>query len=541
MDTPTPRVARPAVGLLTFLLGTAAFTVAYCQAPLFYSNQNQYFLHGMAKAGWGSLSEDWLANTADPTPGFSLLVELTAKHLPLWAFHAYHALLLGFYAWSMFGLFVHLAGDELAARRWPAFCLLLLAAHSAVARWGSYQLVNFDYPWFLQAGVAGQYVLGGMLQPSLFGVMLVVAVCLFARGRPVYAAVCVAAACLAHSTYLLPGALLTLGFLASLLARKQVKVALMTGATALALVLPAVAYVMFHFGPSSPEAFAEARDIIVNLRIPHHSRVDLWLDWVAGAQIAWVIVAIALTHRSPLFLALGVPFALSAALTAVQAATGDTALAMLFPWRVSSVLVPIATTVILSKLVTLPWPPLDSTLARGASLVGLAALVAGGAWISANGLGYHMDDADLPVMAFVRGQPTRGHVYLLPVRLPDSTKRGSLSSDFKPLPKKKQDTQVIPVELQRFRLHAGAAIFVDFKSIPYKDTDVIEWRDRLRQAQAIYADLAEGRASMQQLRHLGITHVVKPTAAKLAAPGLKKVYEDAAYQVYRLPPPLEPE
>src|SRR5205085_88180 len=34
-----------------FLLGTVLFALVYCQAPLFYSNQNQYFLHGLAQAG----------------------------------------------------------------------------------------------------------------------------------------------------------------------------------------------------------------------------------------------------------------------------------------------------------------------------------------------------------------------------------------------------------------------------------------------------------------------------------------------------------
>ena len=43
---------------------------------------------------------------------------------------------------------------------------------------------------------------------------------------------------------------------------------------------------------------------------------------------------------------------------------------------------------------------------------------------------------------------------------------------------------MIPVGLQRFRLHTGAPIFVDVKSIPYKDVDVIEWprAHALRQA-----------------------------------------------------------
>src|SRR4051794_34225698 len=100
---------RSALPAALFLIGTALFAVAYCQAPLYYSNQNQYFLHGLADAGYGFLREDWLANTRDSTPLFSALVAFTVRHLHPWAFHLYYALLLGAYATAMLGLFVTVA------------------------------------------------------------------------------------------------------------------------------------------------------------------------------------------------------------------------------------------------------------------------------------------------------------------------------------------------------------------------------------------------------------------------------------------------
>src|SRR3954467_5928520 len=124
----TTRRSALVVGL--FLIGAALFNAAYGQAPLYYSNQNQYFLHGLARAGHGHLDEDWLANTADPTPAFSTLVAVTARYLHPWAFHAYHALLLGAYAAAMLGLFVYLAGAETAGRRWPLFLGLFVLVHS---------------------------------------------------------------------------------------------------------------------------------------------------------------------------------------------------------------------------------------------------------------------------------------------------------------------------------------------------------------------------------------------------------------------------
>src|SRR5215212_9886161 len=109
MTPATPRLPFWAVAVLA-LAGAALFAATYCQAPLYYSNQNQYFLHGLARAGEGTLAEDWLAKTKDPTPAFSTLVEWTARLLPRPTFHVYYAVLQGIYAGSLFLLFWVVAG-----------------------------------------------------------------------------------------------------------------------------------------------------------------------------------------------------------------------------------------------------------------------------------------------------------------------------------------------------------------------------------------------------------------------------------------------
>lgn len=531
---PTPRWV---LAVALFLLGSALFAAAYCQSPLYYSNQNQYFLHGLARAGYGHLEGDWLANTVDPTPAFSTLVRVTAEHAHPWAFYAYHALLLGAYGAAMLALFLSLVGSDVAARRWPAFLVLFVLLHSGVARWLSYRVVNSDYVWFFQAGVAGQYVLGAMLQPSVFGVLLVVAIALFANDRPYLAGVSTGLAGAMHSTYFLPGALLTLGFLTSLLVQRRMRDAVGLGALALLFVLPAVIYAWVSFRPTSAEDFALAGDILVNLRIPHHSRTDLWLDTVAMVQLGGVVVAILLVWRTPLFLALLVPSLFAALLTVAQAVTKNESLALLFPWRISAVLGPIATTIVLARL--LQVVPLEGAVVRAVSLIGVGLLVAGGVWISYNREAFRSDDDELPMLEFVRGSCASGDVYLIPVRVPElvAATRGSLSSDFKPLAQKKGDSKIIPIDLQRFRLHARAPIYVDFKSIPYKDTDVIAWRERLFRARDLYKTLAAGRAKEvdDDLRRLNITHVVVQAGTPIAGLGWELLHEDPAYRVYRIP------
>ncbi len=528
-----PRSSRPA---LAFLLGGVVFSLACAQAPLYYSNQNQYFLHGLASVGVGLLREDWLAQTLDPTPAFSALVALTVHLLAPWTFHLFYGLLFGAYAAAMLGLFRVVVGEEVAARRWPAFFALFLAIHSALLRWCSYRWLGLDYPWYFQAGVAGQYVLGAMFQPSAFGVLLIAAVCLFARGQELWAIFLVAIAATLHSTYLLVGALLVLGFLATLVRERHVRRAALLGALALALVLPATLHVLVTFAPTSRATFAEAAQVLVNVRIPHHCRVDRWLDPIAGLQIAWIVLGLCLARGTRLFAALVPPFVLGVLLTLLQVATGSDTLALLFPWRVSVVLVPIATAVVLARLVAvLPFDGARVRVASGAMVVGL---VGAGTWIMADRLAFHSSEEEVALMRFVERDKRTGDVYFLPVSVPDlaATTRGSLSSDFKPLPDKRKDARLIPVDLQRFRLHTGAPIFIDFKSIPYKDVEVLEWLERLRVAQFVQEQLRAGKVkeAVAELRRRGVTHLVVPATTSLAGAGLTEVYKDEFYRVYCL-------
>ncbi len=533
-----PSLHRSVVAVVLFLAGSAVFAAAYGQAPLYYSNQNQYFLHGLADAGSGYLKDDWLAQTRDPTPVFTGLVAFTARYLRPWAFYLEYALVMGVYGAAMLGLFAVVAGQA-AARRWPIFLALLILVHSALLRWYCYRWLGQDYPWFLQSGLANQYILGATLQPSVFGVFLVAAICLFVRGHPYLAAVSAALAGTLHFTYLLQAGLVVLGFVTVLLTEKRYARALAVGALSLALVLPSVLYVSGTFAPTSTQQFARASEILVDFRIPRHCRPELFMDGMACLQLAWVVLGIALAGGKRLGVVLAVPALLAMLLSLAQAATGSRTLALLFPWRISAILVPIATTIILSRLVAAIPGREPGWLPRSLAVTAIIGLMVGGVWICVARQGYHISDDELPLLEFVRQTRRQGDLYLIPVNVPaqaDSPRGTPSSSDFKPLAAKKRDALVIPVDLQRFRLATGVPIFVDFKAIPYKDTDVLEWYKRLRFARSCQQQMQAGHLAdtLAVLRRQRITHLVVPAAADLKSGGIEQVYADAHYRIYRL-------
>ena len=109
--------------------------------------------------------------------------------------------------------------------------------------------------------------------------------------------------------------------------------------------LPSLIFNVYSFGPTSRESFAEAQRLLAHFRIPHHAEVTRWCDAIALAQVLWVILATLLARGSRLCPILAITTIVSVLLTLAQLATGSDTLALLFPWRTSAFLVPLATTV----------------------------------------------------------------------------------------------------------------------------------------------------------------------------------------------------
>ncbi len=517
------------------LVAAVLFAVAHTQPIGFYSNQNQYLLHGLAEAGYGDLGKDWLATTRDPTPVFSAGVASGYRLAGVVPLHVEFFAVLLLYFLSLWELASRLPRFPGTLGGQAVVAAGLVVIHAAIARAGSVWLVGTDYPWYFQAGVANQYLLGPGLQPSVFGVLLVTSLAAFSRGRSVAAGLLAAGACWFHSTYLLPAGLLVAGMLVSLALQGRMREAVRTGGFALLGVVPVIAYVLVQFAPSSPANFAEAQAIIAWQRIPHHADVNRWLDVVAGLQLAWIGLGILLLRGTPLFPVLAVAATVATLLAGLQLATGNATLALLFPWRISAVLVPVATTVVLVRFASFAQSRFPgSLLFAGSSLLGIAAAV--GAWpVYSQHLGYQQTAAEETLIRDIAQTRQPGNVYLLPTEFPrPSTSRGTGSMTFVPV--KSSDRPAI-FELQRFRLGSGGACYIDYKSIPYRDAEVLEWHRRVTQAARWYGT-ADWDASgiVGEIVAEGITHVVLPAGSPVHSRRLMQVVDGPAYRVYRIAP-----
>jgi hypothetical protein len=76
---------------------------------------------------------------------------------------------------------------------------------------------------------------------------------------------------------------------------------------------------------------------------------------------------------------------------------------------------------------------------------------------------------------------------------------------------------------------------VEFKAIPYRADEVLDWYDRLRLAQLIYRDRPEEVNCawlVEAAQEYGVTHVVlDDDLLELDCPSLQRLYADSHYAV----------
>jgi len=501
--------------LLFFILWTALFSIAYAQSPLYTSNQNQYFLHGFASAGAGTLSDDWLANTLDPTPVFSLLVALTYRYLQIEAiFYVYYAILMGIYLFSLYGIAGTVFDLDSSSTKKLLFLALFITIHAAGLRFALSRIVGVNWTYILEDGVADQRMLGPVFQPSTFGVMLLLSLYLYLKQKPYLASLTAAFAAVLHPTYLLPAAILTLTYIGvDFVENHNLRQSFLIGLVALLAVTPMLLYAWNTFGGSSPETAAQAREILVEFRIPHHAKISEWFDATAIFKILLAVPGLILVRRSRLIYPLLILTLSAITLSALQVITDSDVLGLLFPWRSSIIILPVSTTLILAYLVVrlLEIPKIKTTywqrffVLLSAVLI-LIAILAGATRFVLD-LDRKATQPERLVQQYVYAHNSSGDIYL------------------------------IPVKMQDFRLAARAPAFIDFKSIPYKDSEVLEWHARHELADQFYksldCELLDSIVSKGKVTHVLLPQDVSP----LGCPHLEEIYTDPYYRIYRVPPP----
>jgi len=495
-------IQLPGLKTIASLAAYLLFAGAYYQLPLFSFNQNTYFLSGLAHAGYGYLSADRLAGQTDHILVFSTIVSLVHTHGSHWVFYVMLCGLAMVYAASLQAIAARTSEATSRIHETAIFFALFTLIHCA---WVLNLFANllpglwrvaprFQLLATLSTeGMAGQYILGPYLQPSAFGVLLITSLAFFVYGREYIAILCAVAAATVHPTYILHAGILTAAFMTVLLSEKRTLIAAKVGILAVVVIAPILLYVAILFHSSSPVLLTEAQTILVDVRIPHHAQLSVWFSKHSCIQLAIVLLGIGLSYRrGRLFYVLVLCTTASIGLTILQVVFDSPGLALLFPWRLSTWMVPTCATITIGAVAASIAKAIDRcSPPRLVQSVGVCffwlsfAFLAETCFLGAKrtisaALAEPHDD----VVSYAKANACLGQTYL------------------------------VPLEYEGFRLASGLPIFVDWKSHPYREAEVCEWYDHLQYAKAFYQaersdDAAAALASIQRIAR--ITHVIVET------------------------------
>lgn len=443
----------------------AALVAATGMVSAYQGNQNTYLLHAVADLG-GPLRADRVVRSPDPTPVFTAVaraaLEVTGGPVGLYVLWVAAAAL---FFWALWWAASPLLGERRALAVWTGAMALLTAPllGQVVSSFTDAHLGGFTAPGALLGGVAEQYALGLYLQPSVAGVLLVGAAVATVRHRsdPRWVASLFLAGVI-HPTYLVTGWVVAGGVA---LAQAAVRTGWRDRARALATVVAvglvaSVPGALANLGPlraaRGPGA-AQADEILAVHRLPHHADPGRWLE---PATLVVIVVVLALLlwvrRRSEgdvraLAEAMLATALLAGMLTVPAAVLDDPSLRLLFPWRASIVVVPIAFSLAVGMV---------ARRVPSAAVVALAVVVP----LALAGVVRTADSVRHPVtedrlVAAIRAHPPAGE-------------------------------GLIPVGQEDVRLNAGHPVYADFKNHPLAPAAVIAWWDRYREAAAAQGDPA---------------------------------------------------
>jgi hypothetical protein len=431
-----------------------AFGILSSLSRPFFSNQHTYLARAARRSGsFEELASDWFANTTDPTPVFSTVAALLIRAAGPFALVAANALAGACFLYGLTVSAERIRASGVARTPRPVIAALLAVVWFSLPRM---RAVVFE-------GVAEQYVHREFFQPASFGVLLIVAFAAFSAGWFTRGILLAAAAVWFHPTYAFSFALLTLAVLVA--SPESIERRAVWAGVAAASILPPLIVAWIQFMPASMEQLALAQAILVESRLPHHAIPERWFDGAVVMRLL-LVAATVLTCRRAAYTQLWIVAGAVVVLAFLAHLFPEArSLRLLFPWRVSSWLTPIAFAVLLHACVS----PL---YLRSPRYVTLATVVLAG-WAAVRGAMDGLERLEKPA------SPGLALARTLRNRLPPGPIR----------------TVLIPPEWEDVRLNAKLPVFVDFKSHPYRDMEVLGWWERVVAARAFYAGSPAERCS----------------------------------------------
>jgi len=428
----------------------------------FRSNQNTYLLHAVGPS-LSSLRDDWLLHTTDPHPIFTAIAHLASGRVGF-AVESFVLMLAAFTGLYLVASTLLRTTPPTLRTAVPSLAVLLLSAACYLLPHILVPAQSWVYPF---RGFGGHYL---MSIPSLFQASDCGSLMLLGGGIAVWAiasrlrrllwviaAGLAVATCALHPTYLAPLAIALLGFAVADVATQGTirRFGWYTG-TGLAAVIVVVATNSVVRDSLTHDAGDPQRYLAFE-RIPHHSLVSHWNVhdvFLAVVVLAGAGLTVSLTRAWWAGIVLTVCLVIAVATALTVEVTRNVTLAMMFPWRITVFLVPVATVTVIVSLLR----PSAERIRNVKILFIVAACL-------------------MPLCLGV------GTYLTLTAQDPASERAVRALRAAGP-----SGVGLIPLELENVRLNTPAAVYVDWKSHPYASADLAEWQRRIAAVKSAETD-----------------------------------------------------
>jgi hypothetical protein len=502
--------------ILFFII--VSFIFSYTILPLYGegSDQNLYNLYGLAKAGAGFLTSDWLVQTGAHYPVYDVLIYNTSRFFSISFSYIYIAIFMSIYIYCLLRSPSKLFKVKIESLEFMLAAFILIIIHSGPLNnlfltKGWFLLDNFYY------GLGGQYLINQYFQPSSFDVFLLLSLYLYQVNKVYPAIICLAIAVTFHPPILLIAVFLMTAYLIiSFMKNRNINEIFKMILTIIAFLIPIViimGYILFkNIVPI--EILKEGAQILINTRASEHMDASRFLSLSGIIKMLIMVCATWIVRRTKLFWLMTILLFLGLFLTVLQIISHSSFLSFLSPWRVFALLTPLGTAIIAFYLSTniINIIKLSKIKKEGFLKKTLIILFLFSSFLGISHMRYkfsyepkYVSKNIIQVMDFVKKNKKAGDIYL------------------------------IPIHLKKFRIYTEAPIFVDFKGFPFGSRAAIEWFKRIKLAKIFYEEKApEKNIALEKIIiNYDITHVLISANSSLSEKYFTMLFNNEEYKLYK--------
>ena len=422
---------------LLFIISTGAL-------PLFEGNHS-HLLRSIAYFEGSKLSNDWLANQTDPVPVFTFINSFLIKIFSSNITYLLHAILGLILIISCFFICKNYLNKK------NSITIFLV--------WFFIFFIIFHEKTFF-SGVAGQSIYNKTYQPSTYGVLLILSLCLFIYDKLILSIIIASLSAIIHPTYLIHSIFLISGYCIYFLYFKNYRNLLISMLIALIFLTPLLLYLLLNFISLDPNISILGQEIMAVQRIPHHAKITYWFSYKDIQSLIIITSALFLVYKEKnIFIPLIVVCTLSLIFTLIHYLTDSNFLGLLFPWRSSVYLNPISILIILSIVLNKLNQKYSLTIENYSKVISLICML----------------------FILLLTIPGVKEIYSL-----NEFKKKKFSLAIKLSKEKNINRLLIPINQNHIRMNSGIPIFIDWKSTPYKNEEIIDWYERINLAKNFY-------------------------------------------------------